>query len=161
MHSLNRVQLIGNLTADPELKELTEGRKVCNFTVATSRSWRNDKGDKTEVSEFHPIVVWGKLAEIAHQYLKKGKKIYVEGRMETNSWEDDQAIKRYKTSVVADNFIMLSPKAPDESPEPAKEVWTEIAQEPVWNGWEAPAETETPPVRTIPESRVSIDDVPF
>lgn len=110
MNSLNKVQLIGNLTAEPEVKQTPNGQFVANFTIATNRQWRDSAGMEQKQTEFHPIVVWGKLAEICQSYVKKGHKIYIEGRLQTRSWDDPSGQKRYKTEVVADNIIMLTPK---------------------------------------------------
>ena len=105
MNSLNKVQIIGNLTRDPEFKQLDTGNTVANIGVATSRKFKDE-----EKTEFHNVVVWGKLAEICHYYLKKGKKVYFEGRLETRSWEDDSGKKNYRTEIIAEEMIMLSPK---------------------------------------------------
>lgn len=108
MNSLNKVQLIGNLTANPEIRETPNGQKVANFSVATNRTWKDASGMKQEQSEFHSVVIWGALAGIAEQYLSKGKKVYVEGRLQTRSWDDPSGAKKYRTEIVADNLIMLS-----------------------------------------------------
>ena len=104
---LNRVQIIWNVTSDIELKQTPSGQSVTSFSVATNRSWVNDSWIKQEVAEFHSIVLWGKLAEIAGQYLHKGKKIYIEWRLQTKSWEAQDWTKRYKTEIVWENMIML------------------------------------------------------
>jgi len=108
MNSLNKVQLIGNLTADPEVRKTPNGQSVASITLATNRTWKDAAGIKQEQAEYHPVVLWGKLAEIVEQYLKKGQKAYVEGRMQTRSWDDPSGTKRYKTEVVAESLIMLS-----------------------------------------------------
>jgi single-strand DNA-binding protein len=106
---VNKVILIGNLGRDPEVRSTPSGQPVASFTLATSRRWRDKSGQKQEQTEWHQIVVWGKQAEIAGQYLTKGKQIYVEGRLQTRSWDDKQSgEKRYRTEVVCDNFQMLS-----------------------------------------------------
>jgi single-strand DNA-binding protein len=107
-NSLNKVQLIGNLTKDPELRQTPNGSSVCSFTVATNLTWKDANGQKQDKAEFHNIVTWGKLAEICNQYLQKGKKVYLEGRLQTRDWEAEDGSKRYKTEVVAENMIMLS-----------------------------------------------------
>lgn len=107
--NLNKAELIGNLTADPTVRKLQSGASVASFTVATSRSWKADGGTKQEV-EFHPVVAWGQLGQIAAKYLKKGDKVYVDGRLKTTRWQGKQG-KVTKTEVVAQNLIMLgSPK---------------------------------------------------
>lgn len=105
--SLNRAQLIGNLTRDPEMRQTSGGQTVCSFSVATNSTWTDKNGAKQEKAEFHNIVAWGKLAEICSQYMNKGKKIYVEGRMQTRDWTGEDGVKRYRSEIVADNVIML------------------------------------------------------
>jgi single-strand DNA-binding protein len=114
MKSLNKVQLIGNLTRDPELKYTPSGAAVATFTVATNRQWTTDQGEKKEVGDFHRIVAWGKLAEICGQLLKKGRKVYVEGRLQTRSWEAD-GVTKYMTEVVISDMILLDPKSGGDS----------------------------------------------
>ena len=105
---LNKVMLIGNLGRDPEVRSTPSGQPVANFTLATSRRWKDKNGQRQEQTEWHNIVVWGKQAEIAGQYLTKGKQIFLEGRLQTRSWEDrTSGEKKYRTEVVCDNFHML------------------------------------------------------
>jgi single-strand DNA-binding protein len=105
---VNKVILIGNLGRDPEVRSTPSGQPVASFTLATSRRWKDKNGQRQEQTEWHQIVVWGKQAEIAGQYLTKGKQIYLEGRLQTRSWDDRQSgEKRYRTEVVCDNFQML------------------------------------------------------
>jgi len=104
---LNRAQLIGNVTRDPEMRTTPSGQTVCNFGVATNSQWTDAQGQKQTKAEFHNIVTWGKLAEICGQYLVKGKKIYIEGRLQTRDWEAQDGSKRNRTEIVADNMIML------------------------------------------------------
>lgn len=105
--SLNRVQLIGNLTRDPEMRQIPGGHVVSSFGVATNFNWTDSSGQKQSKVEFHNIVAWRKLAEICGQYLKKGSKVYVEGRIQTRDWEGEDGVKRYRTEIVAENMIML------------------------------------------------------
>lgn len=106
---VNKVILIGNLGRDPEVRSTPSGQAVASFTLATNRRWRDKNGQKQEETEWHNIVVWGKQAEIAGQYLTKGKQIYLEGRLQTRSWEDrNSGEKKYRTEIVCDNFQMLS-----------------------------------------------------
>ena len=110
--SLNLVQLIGNLTRDPELRYTPQGTAVCTIGLATNRSWTNDTGDKNEETEYHRLVAWSKLAEICGQLLRKGRKIFAEGRLQTREWTTQDGQKRQTTEVVMDNMIILdSPKA--------------------------------------------------
>lgn len=108
MGSLNKVQLIGNLGKDPEVRAIPSGAKVANFSIATTESY-NDKntGQKVEKTEWHNIVMWRGLAEVAEKYLRKGTQVYVEGRLQTRSWDDQNGQKKYMTEVVVDNMVML------------------------------------------------------
>lgn len=107
-NSLNKVQLIGNLTADPEVRETPNGQKVATFSVATNRKWKDAAWAVQEEVEYHNCVVWRGLADIAEQYTSKGKKVYVEGYLKTRSWDDKESgVKRYKTEIVADSLILL------------------------------------------------------
>lgn len=102
---LNKVMLYGNLTSDPDLKSLPNGNKVVSFGLATNRSYKDNTGTKKEVAEFHNIVAFGKLAEIFAQWLKKGRPAYLEGRIQTRSWDDaNGGGKKYRTEIVVDNF---------------------------------------------------------
>lgn len=105
--NLNRATLIGNVTHDPEVRSTSDGTQVCNFSVATNMIWKDQQGNKQERAEYHNIVAWRKLAEICAQFLTKGRKIYVEGRLQTRSWEDQSGVKRYRTEIIADNMILL------------------------------------------------------
>ena len=104
--SLNRAQLIGHLGKDPELKYTQNGTAVATFSIATSESWKDKDGNVTERTEWHNIVAWRKLAEICGEWLKKGKRVYIEGKIQTRSYEKD-GIKKYITEIVADDMIML------------------------------------------------------
>jgi single-strand DNA-binding protein len=105
---LNKVMLIGNLGRDPEVRSTTSGQQVANFTLATNRRWNDKAGQRQEQTEWHQIVCWGKQAEIAAQYLTKGKQIFVEGRIQTRSWDDKQTgEKKYRTEIICENFQML------------------------------------------------------
>jgi single-strand DNA-binding protein len=106
--SVNKVILIGNLGADPEIRFTPSGAQVANVNLATSESWTDKSGEHQERAEWHRIVLWRKLAEIAGQYLKKGSRVYIEGKLQTRSWEDQKGQKRYMTEVVANNIEMLS-----------------------------------------------------
>ena len=101
--------IIGNLTRDPEVKNTPSGQTVASFSVATSFVWNDQSGQKKENVEFHNIVAWRRLAEICGQYLKKGSKVYIEGRLQTRNWQDKNTnAKMYRTEIIADNMIMLS-----------------------------------------------------
>ena len=105
--SLNKVTLIGNLGKDPEVRHLESGASVANFSMATTETYKNRNGEKVSQTEWHNIVLWRGLAEISEKYLKKGDKIYIEGRIRTRSWQDKDDNTRYSTEIVGDNMIML------------------------------------------------------
>lgn len=105
---LNKVMIIGNVTQDPEVRTTPQGQNVCSFSVATNLTWTDQSGQRQQRPEFHNIVAWRKLADICAQYLQKGKKIYIEGRLQTRNWQGQDGVKRYRTEIIADNMIMLS-----------------------------------------------------
>jgi len=107
MPSVNKVILLGNLGRDPELRFLPNGDAVCNFSIATTDSWKDKAGEKQEKTEWHNIVMYRKLAEIAGEYLKKGRPVYLEGRLQTRKWQTKDGQDRYTTEIVADNMQML------------------------------------------------------
>lgn len=144
--TLNKVMIIGNLTRDPELRTTPSGQQVASFGVATSRQWKNQTGQKQEQTEFHNIVVWGRLAEICKQYLGKGRKVYIEGRMQTREWEGQDGVKRQRTEIVTENMIMLdrAPQAGGATPQPMEAMPTiEVPKEPVM------------------EEEIKVEDIPF
>lgn len=108
-NSLNQVNIIGNMTADPEIRENPSGQRVATFSIATNRKWKDSSWQLQEETEYHSIVAWRWLAEIIEKYTNKGKKLYVSGYLKTRSWEDQAWVKRSKTEIVADNIILLSP----------------------------------------------------
>jgi single-strand DNA-binding protein len=107
MSGVNKVILIGNLGSDPQVRYTPQGTAVANFNIATTERFNNKSGEREERTEWHRIVAWGKLAEICQQYLKKGKQVYIEGRLQTRQWEDQQGQKRQTTEIVAQNMQML------------------------------------------------------
>ncbi len=107
MAGINKVILIGNLGADPDVRYTPSGKAVANFRIATSEQWTNKDGGKEERTEWHKIVAWGRLGEICGEYLRKGKQVYIEGRLQTKMWEDRDGNKRYTTEVVAQGMQML------------------------------------------------------
>jgi len=107
--------IIGNLTRDPEMRYTPSGKAVTTFSVATNRNWSVD-GQPHEEVEFHNVVAWDKLGEICNQYLRKGSKVYVSGRLQTRTWDDQQGLKHYRTEIVADEMIILSSKFEGETP---------------------------------------------
>jgi len=170
--SLNKVQLIGNLTRDPELRYTPNGRGVCTFGIATNRSWTTDSGEKREEVEFHNIVAWGKLGELCSQFLAKGRKVYVEGRLATRSWTGQDGAQKQRTEIVIDDMLLLDNKGAGvshtETPrESASESNSAEAEEPtasdepvVAKASKKKKEEEGAPV-SANEQDVMPDDIPF
>lgn len=153
MFSLNRATIIGNLTRDPELKQTPSGQSVCSFGVATNRSWTGQDGQKQEATEFHNIVAWGKLALICSQYLTKGRKVYIEGRLQTHDWEGQDGVRRYRTEIIAESMIILD-RPGGSAPRAAS------------SGLNAGAFTPpAPPVKDDPapnpDDEIRVEDIPF
>lgn len=149
MNSLNKVQLIGNTGDAPEVKETPNGAKVATFSLATSREWKDSSGEKQKATDWHNVVAWGKLAEILEKYLEKGKKVYVEGRLTTRSWEAEDGTKRYKTEIVAENVILLSSKGSGDRDESYQDDAPEFDSKP----------KKKPAARQ--EEEIDIGDIPF
>jgi single-strand DNA-binding protein len=131
MRGVNKVILVGNLGRDPEMRYTRSGTAVATLNLATSSSWTDQNGQRQERTEWHRVVAWSKLAEIAKEYLAKGRQVYIEGRLQTRSWDDKDGNKRYTTEVVADQMVMLGgrgggdssrdsagPSGPPDMPEP-------------------------------------------
>ena len=142
MGSVNKVILIGNLGRDPEVRHTPSGAAVANFSIATNEAWNNREGQREERTEWHRVVAFGKLAEICGQYLKRGKQVYIEGRLQTRQWEDREGNKRSTTEIVAANMTMLGRPG------------------------EASAEAYAPPIAEDPfpgasSSGTEDDDIPF
>lgn len=110
MASVNKIILIGNLGKDPETRYLTNGDAVTNITVATTETWKDKSGEKVEKTEWHRVTLYRKLAEIAGEYLKKGRPVYIEGRLETRKWTDKAGVERYTTDIIASELKMLGGK---------------------------------------------------
>lgn len=163
MFSLNRAQIVGNLTRDPEMRYTPNGQAVCSFSVATNRRWKDKDGNQQEATEFHNIVAWGKLAEITSQYLKKGNKVYIEGRLQTRSWEGQDGGKRNRTEIVAENFIFLTPKGGGATPELSSEIeeFPTSAEKSPTEPKEKPKKTETKKEEATEEEDINLDEIPF
>lgn len=140
---LNRATLIGRVTRDPEMRTTPSGQSVTTLSVATNRAWTDNAGVKQERSEFHNCVLWGKLAEIASQYVTKGRRVYIEGRIETRDWTGQDGVKRYRTEIVAENMIMLDGAKGTGSAGPA----------PTGSGPSQPPE--------VVEEEIKVEDIPF
>lgn len=156
--SLNKVQLIGNLTRDPELRYTPTGAAVCTIGLATNRYWTTEAGEKKEEVEFHRVVAWNKLAEICSQLLTKGRKIYVEGRLRTAAWQAADGTQKSTTEVVIEDMILLDSRRPagaGEEFDAGSATKSTVAQPSV-------KQSETA-VATQPEGKedVSPDDIPF
>lgn len=165
--SLNKVQLIGNLTRDPELRYTPQGTAVCTFGLATNRSWTTDNNEKREETEFHRIVAWNKLAELCSQLLFKGRKVYVEGRLQTRNWTAQDGSQRQVTEVVIEEMIILDSRqsAEEETAEAAlsSETAKEAAPtEPVVDEEAVPAPEKNEEPAPVPEETESLaKDIPF
>lgn len=168
--SLNRVQLIGNLTRDPELRYTPNGTAVCSFGLATNRSWKTDSGEKHDEAEFHNIVAWNKLAELCSQFLVKGRKVFVEGRLATRSWTGQDGAQRNRTEIVISDMILLDSRRPEgevgaQSAVPAEQPADEVSKEP--KKTEEPKETKKKVTAAStkgfsePTEEVVPDDIPF
>lgn len=155
MFSLNRVTIIGNLTRDPELRYTPNGQAVASYAVATNRRWTTQQGETQDSTEYHEVVAWGKLAEISQQLLSKGKKAYVEGRLQTRSWDAPDGAKRQKTEIIAENIIVLSPRGDSDMAEashaPTKPAGTSKS---TGSKDKAPAESSS-------EQDIDLSDLPF
>jgi single-strand DNA-binding protein len=150
---LNKAILVGNLTRDPELRSLPSGVKVCSFSVATNRVWKDKNGARQESTEYHNIVVFGRQAETVAQYMKKGNSLLVEGRMQTRSWEDkNSGEKKYRTEVVADR-VQFGPRSGGSGGEPP----ANSAEAGKGKG----KETEELDSIEYPEEDINPEDIPF
>jgi single-strand DNA-binding protein len=147
--SLNCVHLIGNLTRDPELRFTPSGKSVCNIRLATNRQWKTETGEQNEQTEYHTIILWGKLAEISSQYLHKGEKAYFQGRLQTRSYTAKDGTQKTVTEIIAEDMLMLSggrrPEGGGEKAPPAVEGEAEAAID----------QTEQKPIDVDP------DEIPF
>lgn len=146
---LNKAILIGNLTRDPELRSLPSGIQVASFSLATNRVWKDKNGTRQESADYHNIVVFGRQAETAAQFLRKGSSVLVEGRMQTRSWDDASGQKKYRTEIVADRVQF--------GPRPAG-AGSPTASQPASSKQDMPQAEET---IDYPEENINIDDIPF
>lgn len=127
--SVNIAIIIGNLTRDPEMRYTPAGHAVVSFGVATNRYWTTAEGERREEVEFHNIVAWNKLAEICSQYLSKGRKVYIRGRLQTRSWEAQDGAKRSRTEIVAEDMVILDSRRGGEAAPPKVDAATEVRRE--------------------------------
>lgn len=149
--SLNKVLIIGNCTRDPEMRTIPSGQSVATFGIATNRRWKDQQsGEWKEQAEFHNIVAWARLAETCGQYLKKGSRVYIEGRLQTRTWEDQTGVKKSRTEVVAEQMIMLDrPGATAAMPAAAAAVPNAT-----------PQDTAAQPAPQQ-EEEINVEDIPF
>lgn len=158
--SLNKVILIGNLTRDPEMRYTNSGTPVVTFGMATNKSWKDASGDTKELAEFHNIVAWNKMAEICQQLLAKGMKVYIEGSLNTRTWEGEDGVTKYKTEIRVNDMILLDNKGKQgagmdstegsKEEKPAKEEVEEIVEEVAKKEEEAPTEDQDPLEEDLP-----------
>lgn len=152
---LNKTFLIGNLTRDPELKALPSGSKVASFSLATNRVWKDQSGKRQEATEYHNVVAFGRQAETIAQYCKKGSSLYIEGRLQTRSWEGQDGKKNYRTEIVLENF-QFGPKAGggvgDSAPRSTGVSDAEAPQK------DAAADLDT---IEYPDEEINLEDIPF
>ncbi|MFZ4524528.1 MAG: single-stranded DNA-binding protein [Chlorobium sp.] len=155
---LNKVMLIGHLGNDPELRTTTSGQSVANFTLATNESFKDSSGNLQERTEWHRIITWGKLAEICNQYLKKGQQVYVEGRLQTRSWDDAKSgEKRYTTEIVCSDMQMLGGKREQGGGQNGNEGNSQGYSHPENSSTPLP-QTASPTVAMLEQEK---DDLPF
>ena len=138
--------VIGNVTRDPEVRTTSTGQSVASFGVATNHSWKDAAGNRQEKVEFHNVVAWGKLAEICGQYLTKGRKVYVEGRLQTREWEGQDGNKRQRTEIVAENMIMLERAGASQGANPS---------------YQRAESSPAPATAAKGEEEIRVEDIPF
>lgn len=154
--SWNRVELIGNLTRDPELRFTPQGTAVCTFSIATNRTFVGADGERREEADFHRIVSWNKLAELCNQLLKKGNRVFVSGRLQNRSWEDQSGQQRTMTEIVIEDMILLTSKfggESDYSSEPAEDVV------PARSADDMPAKAKAQPTKAAAKASAADEDV--
>lgn len=147
---LNRATVLGRLTRDPEVKNTPNGNTVASMGIATNRVWTDQSGQKQEKVEYHNCVLWGKIGEIAGQYLTKGRRVYVEGRLQTRDWTGQDGVKRYRTEIIVDNMIMLDGGNRNSGPAPQQNI-----------GDSAPSDNQFQSDDSGFEDEVKVEDIPF
>lgn len=152
---LNKVYLIGNLTQDPEFKALPSGSSVASFSLATNRTWTDKQGQRQETAEYHNVVAYGKQAETISQYLRKGSLLFVEGRLQTRSWEAQDGQKKYRTEVIVDNFQFGPKNSGGSTPRPDSNQSSNVK----------PTAISTPqeelPTVNFDEDEIDLEEIPF
>ena len=148
--NLNKAMIIGNLTRDPEIRTTPSGQSVTSFTVATNFVWTDQSGQKQEKVEYHNVVAWRRLAEIIGQYLRRGSKVYIDGRLQTRDWIGQDGVKRYRTEIIAENMVMLDSRGTSiEAKAPPETLSTES---------ESPSQEEP---KEEEEEEIEVEKIPF
>ncbi|MGI9118002.1 MAG: single-stranded DNA-binding protein [Minisyncoccia bacterium] len=150
---INKATIMGNLTRDPEMKALPSGMKVTSFSLATNRTWKDANGAKKESVEYHNLVAFGKQAELIAQYCKKGASLYVEGRIQTRSWDDAAGVKKYRTEIIADTF-QFGPKTDGSAVRPTNTTTNE-------SGSAKTSQSDDMDAIEYPEEDINVEDIPF
>lgn len=152
---LNKAMIIGRLTRDPETRQIPSGQTVTNFSVATNFHWKDQSGQAQDRPEYHNVVCWRRLGEIAGQYLKKASRVYIDGRIQTRSWDDQSGQKRYRTEIVAENMIMLDSKGATPSNE-VSYASPEQSNQPT-----TPKQQPVAATANQQEEEINVEDIPF
>jgi single-strand DNA-binding protein len=174
MYSLNRATLIGNITRDPELRNTPNGQTVTSFSIATNRRWKNQATNEfQEATEYHDVVAWGKAAEFIANFMKKGNKIYIDGRLQTRGWETPDGVKQRRTEVIVENFVPLTPKG---SPGASMEGGSFDSLSDLGGGGDDSSQSAPPPAmdqtadasapkkgakKAPAEDEINLEDIPF
>ena len=166
---LNKVMIIGRLTRDPEARTTPQGTPITSFSVATGRVWKDQNGVQQEKTEFHNVIAWRRLAEITAQYLTKGRQVYIEGYLQTQSWDDKTSgQKRYRTEIVAENMIMLGNKGDSPvkmSSQPSQsfggQAGTESSAQPAPSFGGPQEEQQIAAPSNVTDEEIRIEDIPF
>jgi single-strand DNA-binding protein len=154
--NLNKAIIVGNLTQDPEVRNIPSGQSVASFSVATNRTWNDNQGQKQTQVEYHNIVAWGRLAEICGQYLTKGGMVMVEGRLQTRNWEDQQGVKKYKTEIIAEN-VQLGPRNNQGGGAQSSQSQSSPSQS---YEQQAPQQEQKPQTESSDDD-IKVEDIPF
>lgn len=158
MYSLNRATIIGNITRDPEMRTTPNGQNVTSFSVATNRRWKSPTGEFQESTDYHDVVAWGKTAEFIANFMKKGNKIYIDGRLQTRSWETPDGVKQRRTEIVLENFVPLTPKGgSDNSSFDSMDDLSGSASDQADQSAPAPKK----PAKPAAEDEINLEDIPF
>jgi len=150
---INKATILGNLTRDPEVKSIPTGTKVATFSLATNRSWKDANGARKDASEYHNVVAFGRQAELIGQYAKKGSSLFVEGRLQTRSWDDSSGQKKYRTEIILENFQF--------GPKPQSGGMAEMSAKPAQKETSSPDNDDSFDAIEYPNEDINVDDIPF